>query len=86
MFGDYLNTTKDHQVVVGSCNKGDATEANAFFVVGTGTLGGDPFGTSNTPKTTLMVKDGETDFTGIIKIGNTSLSEAQLQSLLALIS
>ena len=85
MFGDYLNTTKDHQVVVGSCNKGDATEANAFFVVGTGTLGGDPFGTSNTPKTTLMVKDGETDFTGIIKIGNTSLSEAQLQSLLALI-
>lgn len=80
LMGEYLNATREQQVVVGCCNTGDVTEANAFFVVGTGDLG-EP----NTPKTTFMVKDGETDFTGIIKIGNTSLSEAQLQSLLALI-
>ena len=80
MLGDYLNTTKDHQVVVGSCNVGDATEANAFFVVGTGDLG-EP----NTPKTTFMVEDGNVKVKGTLTVGSTSLTEAQLQSLLALI-
>ena len=80
MLGDHLNTTKDHQVVVGCCNKGDATEANAFFVVGTGDLG-----SPNTPKTTLLVEDGNTKLTGTLTIGSTSLSEADLIALKALI-
>lgn len=80
MLGDYLNTTKDHQVVVGCCNTGDATEANAFFVVGTGTLGGDPFGTSNTPKTTFLVEDSNVKVNGTLTVGSTSLTEGLLQN------
>lgn len=77
LLGRGLNCGGQNNVTVGAWNKGDMDEASAYFVVGTGIEG--------TPRTTLKVFDGETDFTGIIKIGNTSLSEAQLQSLLALI-
>ena len=77
LIGNNLCATGNNCVVVGAYNAGDMDEAFARFVVGTGVSG--------SPATTIKVFNGETDFTGIIKIGNTSLSEAQLQSLLALI-
>jgi hypothetical protein len=80
LIGEYLNATREQQVVVGCCNKGDNTETNAFFVVGTGDLG-----SPNTPKTSFMVEDGNVVVKGTLTVGSTSLSEAQLQSLLALI-
>lgn len=80
LIGEYLNATREQQVVVGCCNKGDASESNAFFVVGTGDLG-EP----NTPKTTFMVEDGNVKVNGTLTVGSTSITEAQLQSLLALI-
>ena len=81
LIGEYLNATKEQQVVVGCCNEGGNEEANAFFVVGTGALG-----SPNTPKTTFMVEDGNVKVKGTLTIGSTSLSEAQLQSLLAIIN